>query len=200
VIILAIKYIPKFHEYIGESTDDKSIIATDGSIIYYTDTKKREVYNNGEWTEYLVNVDADIQVGDIQIEAVSIKDGDSENKVTVDEEGNLAVQNTNKYEDIVFHDESDSPNGGLEFEVKGYKNLRISVDGTATSFELVFKGQVGDVVDDLTGIESVSYELKTSTTTIDKIYEFDIEGYEKIWFGLPEVEGGNITVVGRVVN
>ena len=53
---MAIKYIPRPSNYVGLSTDDKTIIQTEGSIIYYTDTKVREVYNNGAWTEYVENV------------------------------------------------------------------------------------------------------------------------------------------------
>ncbi len=196
---MAIKYIPKFHEYIGLSTDDKSGIATDGAIIYYTDTVTREIFHNGAWTQYIVNVNTELEISDIQIGAVEIKDSANNNRVSVDSSGNLSVQPNHKYEDVVFHDEATVGDQGLVFNVGGYKELRISVTGTATSFTLLFRGQVGDVVNSLTGIESASLELLSSTTVKETIYEFDIEGYEQVWFGLSEVAGGNITVKGRAV-
>jgi hypothetical protein len=196
---MAIKYIPKFHEYVGESTDDKSAIATDGAIIYYTDTLTREIFYNGVWSKYIVNINTELEVSDIQIGAVEIKDSGNNNRVSVDSSGNLSVQLNHKYEDIIFHDAVTETGSGLEFNVGGYKELRISISGTAAGFTLSFKGQVGDVISNLMGIESSTLELVSETNLKDTIYEFDIEGYEKVWFGLPEVAGGNITVKGRAV-
>ena len=197
---MAIKHIARQYDYVGLSTDDKNIIATEGAVIYYTDTQKREIYHDGSWTEYLDNVDVDLAGLSVSVDNVGIKDVDTNETVSVDADGNLATKNTNKYEDLIFHNESATPNSGLEFEVKDYKNLRIGVTGTATSFTLLFRGQVGDVVTALLGIDSNSLELLSSTTIKETTYEFDIESYEKVWFGLSAVDGGNITVKGRVAN
>ena len=109
-----------------------------------------------------------------------------------------SVDTSGSIEDIIFHDESATPNAGLELEVGNYKNLRISVSGTATSFLLNFRGQLGTVNNPLLGIESTTLELATSTTINNTTYIFGIEGYDKVWFGLSSVSGGNITVVGKV--
>ena len=53
---MAIKYIRKRQEYVGLSTDSKTELTTNGSVIYYTDLKTREIYNNGSWTEYIENI------------------------------------------------------------------------------------------------------------------------------------------------
>jgi hypothetical protein len=46
---MAIKHIAKKYEYIGLSTDDKSIIETEGAEIFYADTGLTERYYNGTW-------------------------------------------------------------------------------------------------------------------------------------------------------
>ena len=166
---MAIKHIARQYDYIGLSTDDKTSITTEGAVIYYVDTKKTQVYHNGNWHD---------------------KSNDSD---IVD-----VIESTSDVLDLVFHDESTTSNAGLELEVGNYKNLRISISGTATAFQLNFRGQLGTVNNALLGIESTTLEIATETTTNNTTYVFGIEGYDKIWFGLSTVSGGNITVVGKV--
>ena len=197
---MAIKHIARQYDYIGLSTDDKTIISTEGAVIYYTDTQKREIYHNGNWTEYLDNVDVDLAEVSISVDNVGIKDADTDETVNVDSDGNLATKNTSKTLNLVFHDESSTPNAGLEFEVLDYKNLRVGISGTATSSEVVFRGESGGVVTPLTGIREEGLLLGSSTTLLDEVWEFDIESYDKVWFGLPTVVGGNVSVKGKAGN
>ena len=106
----------------------------------------------------------------------------------------------NKILPLVFHDEQTVPDSGLEFEVGEYKNLRVGISGTATSHEIMFRGESGGVVTALTGIREDGLLLGTSTTSLGEVWEFDIESYDKVWFGLPAVEGGNITIKGKAGN
>ena len=49
---MAINKVQPTQWYVGLSTDSKAGIATNGSVVYYTDTKSSEIYNNGVWTDY----------------------------------------------------------------------------------------------------------------------------------------------------
>ena len=109
-----------------------------------------------------------------------------------------SVETIGNVEDLVFHDESATPNAGLEFEVGNYKDLRIAIEGTATSSQVMFRGQLGGVNAPLLGIKIDSIETANSTTGLDEVWEFDISNFDKIWFGLPTVSGGTVTITGRV--
>jgi hypothetical protein len=50
---MAIKFVPKFQEYVGLSTDDKSWLLQEGAVVYYTDSRCREVYHNGVWSDFV---------------------------------------------------------------------------------------------------------------------------------------------------
>lgn len=90
---MSIKFIPKNNEFIGLSVDDKSSIVTDGAIIYYTDTETREIYHSGLWTPYTLNTDTTVQVSDIQIGAVEIKNATSEDRLAIDVDGSILAEN-----------------------------------------------------------------------------------------------------------
>lgn len=109
-----------------------------------------------------------------------------------------SVDVSGSIEDITFHNEATVADNGLELTVDNYKNLRISASGTATAFELAFKGVLGSVTTSLPAINSVTYDLTTGTITKDTNYEIDIEGYDSIYLDLVSISGGNITVVGTV--
>ena len=52
---MALTQIQGFELWKGLSGDDKSSITTEGAIIYYTDTKVREINTGGVWSEYVLN-------------------------------------------------------------------------------------------------------------------------------------------------
>ena len=112
----------------------------------------------------------------------------------------VPTKNENKILPLVFHDEQTVPDAGLEFEVGEYKNLRVGISGTATSHEILFRGESGGVVTPLTGIREDGLLLGTSTTSLDEVWEFDISDFDKVWFGLPTVEGGNVSIKGKAGN
>jgi hypothetical protein len=224
------QYVDKSREYSGNSTDIKPITGVrnnDEFIEIDTGTRYKFDKDTDTWVEYTpkVGINASIEVGDITIGSVAIKDavtedtvhvdsngnlsvigsmtikdGTTEDTVNIDSDGNLSVKLSNKTSSIIFHNASISPALGTELTVSDYKDLRMSVTGTATSFTLVFKGQLGSVVSTILGIESTALTLVSSTSTKNTIYDFDISGYDKVWFDLTVVSGGNITVVGKVVS
>ena len=54
---MAIKFAPNYQEYVCLSTDDKSALTENNTIVYYTDTKVRQIYNGVSWIDYVLNVD-----------------------------------------------------------------------------------------------------------------------------------------------
>ena len=64
---MAIKYNAHRREYVGLSSDDKSIIATEGSIIYYTDTENHEILHDGNWFPYITSVDGTLNTSPIAL-------------------------------------------------------------------------------------------------------------------------------------
>jgi hypothetical protein len=268
---MAIRNYPKKNMWSCLSTDDKPTLldgakAGDELIEFNINSSVVKKYlfdGDDNWVEYIQSTNTEIEIPPISVEidAIPIKDGNSENTATVDVNGNLSVRiseelpvGTNKigsvdsnlqigdsdvsevnpipitgsvdsnlqignndvgvnnpvpvtgevgveslYQDVSFHFESATPNSGLEFEVEAYKILRIQISGTSTSRIVMFRGILGDVNVALLGIKAEDFSLGTSTSANDEIWEFDVTGYEKVYFGLPSVEGGYVTIKGRIV-
>jgi hypothetical protein len=185
-----------------DSTDVKPTFnVRNGDKLLEVDTSKVYYYNKQteQWVEFVQRVEADLVVSDIQIGAVEIKDADSDDRVEVDSDGNLSVKVISKFENITFHDQTTEASQGTVFNVGSYKSLVISIDGTSTEREVLFVGKVGDVTGNLTGVKTSNLTLGTGTTGNDEIWEFDIEGYEQVYFPVASVSGGNVTVKGRAV-
>lgn len=133
---MAIKYVPRFNEYVGLSTDDKTVIAQDNNIVYYTDTKKREIYSGGVWSEYVLNTDTSLTTGDLQIGAVEIKNSTDDTRAGVSTNG-LHVDIKNIDADVTLSSSISISDGG---NLDAFGRLRTS--NPTTLFDTQF--QYGD--------------------------------------------------------
>ena len=125
---------------------------------------------------------------------------DTGKRFKYDRDGEMWVELFAKTKEVVFHNASTTSNPGTEFEVGEYQTLSVKIFGTSTSRTVNFRGVVGDDVPEaLLGFRCEDLVMGTSTTANNERWEFDIAGYDKVFFGLASVAGGNVSVIGKVV-
>lgn len=125
---------------------------------------------------------------------------DTGRRFKYDRDGEVWVESFAKTKEVIFHSASTTSNPGIEFEVGEYQRLRVKIFGTSTTRTVMFRGIVGDDVPEaLLGFRSNDFVMGNSTTDNNEIWEFDIAGYDKVFFGLAEVAGGNVSVIGKAV-
>lgn len=107
--------------------------------------------------------------------------------------------NTLNYVDLIFHDESITPNSGNEFNVGVYKTLTFEIYGTSTSRTVNFMvTSFNGSPRGLVGIKSEDGLNAISTTGTGEVWQLPIEGLKTVFFGLSAVDGGNVSIKGRM--
>lgn len=101
-----------------------------------------------------------------------------------------------------FHKEETQVADGKELNVgAGYVLMNISVTGNATGFNLVVEAKSNDI-DDYTPVTIANldgYDLSNTITANGK-YQLSLEGFTKVRLRLSSIVGGNVNVIGTIVN
>ena len=107
---------------------------------------------------------------------------------------------------VIFHNEAIATGNGEEFSIKfNYSNdltLALDITGTATSRTLVFqaKAQNGNWINVIGYNSTDASSAITTTSTDDEIWKFDLTGYTGFRVVISAIAGGNVTVIGTVVD
>lgn len=127
---MAIKYLADEKIYIGLSTDDRTGFTYEGMKIYLTDLEKTIICHEDTWSDYIVNTSANINVGDIEIGAVEIKNSTDDTRATVGANGlYVDIQNIKAGSSIIGKFGIDQTTNGTTNGVSGTRKN----DGTDTS-------------------------------------------------------------------
>jgi hypothetical protein len=102
---MAVSQFPEYGLWVGLSTDSKPTLADDGvhngDRFLEIDTSKEYRYNltGTAWVQFKQLVDAELEVGDLQIGAVEIKNSDTDDRVEITSAGRMQVESV--YSSIV---------------------------------------------------------------------------------------------------
>jgi hypothetical protein len=86
-----LKWNPKYNMYYGNSDSTIPDNMMIGDLVYFFDTQKNMRYNGTSFVQYFLNTDTTLEVGDIEIGAVELKDAATSNRAVIDSSGNIAV-------------------------------------------------------------------------------------------------------------
>ena len=84
---MGLVYNANYKMWFGESTDDIPSNLMKGDLAYFFDTDKNVRYNGTTFVDYIVNTDTTLEVGDIEIGAVEIKNSTDDTRATVGSNG-----------------------------------------------------------------------------------------------------------------
>jgi hypothetical protein len=102
----------------------------------------------------------------------------------------------------IFQDAVTETGNGSAYVVKGAGSIiTLQITGTSTSRTIIFEGSVDGVnYVLLTCINLSTLDYNTQTTGKDELWQVDISGIHLFRTRVSAIGGGNITVVGRVVD
>jgi len=108
--------------------------------------------------------------------------------------------------DWIFQNESTVTGNGFPFIISFNQNsggvLCLEIDGTATSYSVVFEaaGNIGNYHAIYAYDESNKILISTATEATGKLFTFDISAKSAIRTRISAISGGNLTIKGRVVD
>jgi hypothetical protein len=101
----------------------------------------------------------------------------------------------------IFHSGISSPAEGTTFIVNRNDTVCVEISGTATSSTVQFKGLApSGAYYSIMGVNLSDLSVATSTTGKGQLWQFDTTGIVGIQMNISAIDGGNLTVVGKVVN
>lgn len=102
--------------------------------------------------------------------------------------------------DVSFHDESIEPQAGNVVFINRAKTLTLTIYGTSMSRTVRFYSVDSQLnVIPIIGVNLSDYTLGTSTNGTTQLWQFDVTGLIAVYMELVAVDGGNVSVKGRLV-
>jgi hypothetical protein len=102
--------------------------------------------------------------------------------------------------DVTFHSAATQAANGTAVLVGGYKTLTVEIYGTSATRTVTFYGRsASGTIRAISGIKLSDLTLTASTTGTAELWQFDVTGLEYVLMDLTAVNGGNVTVKGRLI-
>ena len=101
---------------------------------------------------------------------------------------------------IKFRPRNTFPEGEITINDGGAKTLTVEIWGTSTSRTIEFKaaGPSG-AYRQLAGVRLADLVVASSTTDTGELWQFDVTGLASVVIAITAIEGGNVSIAGRVV-
>ena len=131
------------------------------------------------------------------IKQIFSKTGD---RLFEDTPGKVVIEGSKISSRFVFQNGTAVPNTGAIFSVGEYKKMTIEVYGTATAFEVKFKGSVNGNTNPVpvSAVNLDTFEVANNSTKTG-IFSIDVSGFFNCSVEVTSVSGGHVNVIGKGV-
>ena len=173
------------------------IVKEDGEMINVGDILEA-VYDS---TNHVLKTSASVNIGDVEIGAVELKDPTTDTRATIGTNGlHVDVRNTvPPVKTATFHDAVTVTGNGASVTVDGLKTLTVSCKGTNTSRTIEVHGVDFNGVDNIiTGYAVTDAASKATLTSNDLSVAYGVEGMVSVYAKITALAGGSATIKGML--